>query len=118
MEIHVLSILRRKKKIPLPDLRRSIESLKEFFNHPHPLAHIDFKVGGKEIFIEKAGMYISTTRKGQAGLPGIIDRILERIVYEENELASELYLFTRPNILSSDVEQPKSRREEFLEVIS
>jgi uncharacterized protein (DUF433 family) len=108
VETHVLSILRRKKHIPLPELRLAIEYMKKYFNHPHPLAVSEFRTGGKDVFIKKAGLYISTTKGGQAALPIIIDKILDRIEYDKKEVASKLYLFTRPSILSSRSIQPKS----------
>lgn len=108
VETHVLSILRRKRNIALPKLRIAIEYMRKYLNHPHPLAVSEFRTGGKDVFIEKAGLYISTTTGGQAGLPIIIDKILDRIEYDKNEIASKLYLFTRPDILSSQRIQPKS----------
>ena len=63
IEAHVLAAIRRKHRIDMPRVRRTIGFLKKAFGSKHPLADHKFETNGVDLFVETFGrVYFSVRR--------------------------------------------------------
>src|SRR5438093_5562536 len=65
IEAHVLGAIRRKHRVNMPAVRRSIEYLKKEFGSSHPLADHKFETNGVDLFVERFGQLMSVSQGGQ-----------------------------------------------------
>jgi hypothetical protein len=71
IEAHVLAAIRRKHRVDMPAVRRTIDFLKKEFGSPHPLADHKFETNGVDLFVEHLGDLISVSQGGQASFKTI-----------------------------------------------
>lgn len=96
IELHVLSILRRQKDVPLANVRAAIEQMKSIFGTEHPLADVQTSTDCLDVYVEVFGEVLNAT-KGQFMLRPLIERYLDRI----DRLAVRFFPFTRPRVETS-----------------
>lgn len=104
IEAHVLAAIRRKHRIDMPAVRRTIEFLKREFGSPHPLADYKFETNGVDLFVEHLGDLISVSQGGQLAIRQLLEAHLRRIDRDDKGFPLRLYPFTRVN----ETEQPKN----------
>ena len=94
VESHVLVALRRRYHVPMRQILRAVDWLKETYGVGHPLAEIDLETDGKEVFIREFDHPISASRKGQLGIDAILSRYLKRIERDPENLPIRFYPLT------------------------
>ena len=65
--------------VPLKNVRKALEYIRETIPGKHPLLKHDFEVSGKEVFIQHLGDMVNATRHGQLAMRKILDQYLRRI---------------------------------------
>lgn len=94
VESHVLVALRRRYHVPMRQILKAVEWLKETRGVGHPLAEIDLETDGREVFIRELGHPVSASRKGQMGIDVILSRYLKRIERDPENLPIRFYPLT------------------------
>ena len=101
IEAHVLAAIRRKHRVDMRAVRRTIDFLKKEFGSPHPLADYKFETNGIDLFVEHFGDFISASQGGQLAVRELLKAHLRRIDRDDKGFALRLYPFTRPDKPSS-----------------
>ena len=104
VEAHVLAAIRRKHRVDMPAVRRTIYFLKKEFRSPHPLADHKFETNGVDLFIEHLGDFISASQGGQLAMRDLLKARLRRIDRDDKGFPLRLYPFTRVD----GTDQPKN----------
>jgi uncharacterized protein (DUF433 family) len=104
IEAHVLAAIRRKHRVDMPAVRRTIDFLKREFGSPHPLADHKFETDGVNLFISHYGDFISVSQGGQLAVRELLKAHLRRIDRDDKGFPLRLYPFTRVD----ETEQPKN----------
>ena len=65
IEAHVLAAIRRKHRVDMADVRRTIVFLKKEFGSKHPLADHKFETDGVDLFVEHLGEFIPHLKVGR-----------------------------------------------------
>jgi len=104
IEAHVLAAIRRKHRVDMPAVRRTIDFLKKEFGSSHPLADHKFETNGVDLFIEYLGHFISVSQGGQLAVRDLLKAHLRRIDRDDKGFPLRLYPFTRVD----ETEQPKN----------
>ena len=58
VELYVLASIRRKFKIPMPNVRTGLEYVKDKLKSKHPLAEYGFQTNGIDLFLEHSVYYL------------------------------------------------------------
>jgi uncharacterized protein (DUF433 family) len=103
-EAHVLAAIRRKHRVDMPSVRRTIAFLKKEFGSPHPLADHKFETDGVDLFISHYGDFISVSQGGQLAVRDLLKAHLRRIDRDDKGFPLRLYPFTRVD----ENDQPKN----------
>ena len=104
IEAHVLAAIRRRHRVDMPAVRRTIDFLKREFGSAHPLAHHKFETDGVNLFISHYGDFISVSQGGQLAVREFLEAHLRRIDRDDKGFPLRLYPFTRVD----ETEQPKN----------
>ena len=104
IEAHVLAAIRRKHRIDMPRVRRTIGFLKKAFGSKHPLADHKFETNGVDLFVEHLGEFISASEGGQIAVRDLLKAHLRRIERDDKGFPLRLYPFTRVD----ETNQPKN----------
>jgi len=104
IEAHVLAAIRRKHRVDMADIRRTIVFLKKEFGSKHPLADHKFETNGVDLFVEHLGEFISASEGGQIAVRDLLKAHLRRIERDDKGFPLRLYPFTRVD----EPEQPKN----------
>jgi uncharacterized protein (DUF433 family) len=104
IEAHVLAAIRRKHRVNMPAVRRSVDFLKREFGSPHPLADHKFETDGVDLFVEHLGDFVSVSQGGQLAVRDLLKAHLRRIDRDDKGFPLRLYPFTRVD----ETEQPKN----------
>src|SRR5438094_4650457 len=104
IEAHVLAASRRKHRIDMPRVRRTIGFLKQAFGSKHPLADHKFETNGVDLFVEHLGEFISASEGGQIAVRDLLKAHLRRIERDNKGFPLRLYPFTRVD----ETDQPKN----------
>jgi uncharacterized protein (DUF433 family) len=109
VEAHTLSAIRRRDRVALSKVRRSLSFLEEAFPSSHPLLDPSFETDGLDLFISRFGDLICTSQAGQLAARELMKNYLSRIDRDSAGQVRRLYLFTRrrPEI-GDEREQPKA----------
>ncbi len=78
VEAHMLRST-TERGVPLRNVRRALDYIREAIPGGHPLLVHDFEVSGKEVFIQHLGDTVNATRYGQLAMRKILDRYLKRV---------------------------------------
>jgi uncharacterized protein (DUF433 family) len=95
IEAYVLAAIRRRFQFSLPSIRDALDFLVERLGSERPLLEEDFAVHGVELFVDRLGLIINLTKRGQIEMPELIRAYLSRIQRDEAGLPRKLYVFTR-----------------------
>jgi uncharacterized protein (DUF433 family) len=95
VEAYVLTAIRRKHRIGLPTIRRSLRFLREKFGSRRPLLEETLATRGAELFVEKLGSIVNLSRQGQVEITDLIRLYLERVERDAHGLPIKLYPFTQ-----------------------
>ena len=104
IEAHVLAAIRRKHRVNMPAVRRSVDFLKNKLCSAHPLAEHKFETNGVDLFISHYGDFISVSQGGQLAVREFLQAHLRRIEWDQAGMPIRLYPFTR----IGETEQPKN----------
>lgn len=78
VEAHVLRAT-REYGVPLQNVRKALEYIRESTPGKHPLLIRTFEVAGRELFIKQLGKTVNATRHGQLAMRKILEQYLQRI---------------------------------------
>lgn len=95
VELFVLSAIRRKHGVALPQVRRALDYLGKRFPTPHPLADHQFQTNGVDLFVKKFGEYLNISRDGQIEIKQLIEARLRCVMRDDAGIPLKLYLITR-----------------------
>jgi uncharacterized protein (DUF433 family) len=95
LEAHVLVAIRRRYGVKLPKVRNALDYLRRQFRIERPLVDQTFQTDGLDLFVERYGDLINTSRDGQGAMKEIIGAYLERIERDGSGMPIKLYPFTR-----------------------
>lgn len=95
VELFVLSAIRRKHEVALPQVRRAVNYLKRKFPSQHPLADHDFQTNRVDLFVEKFGEILNISREGQLEIKELIQLHLECVERDTRGIPTKLYLLPR-----------------------
>lgn len=104
IEAHVLAAIRRKHRVDMADVRRTIVFLKKEFGSKHPLADHKFETNGVDLFVEHLGEFISASEGGQIAVRDLLKAHLRRIERDDKGFPLRLYPFTRVD----EADQPRN----------
>lgn len=91
IEAHILRVIRTIHNISLDKVRRALDYISERFNTNHPLATKQFSTDGVDLFLEEVGHLVNVSRSGQLAMKEILQQLLTRVEWDENNLATRLY---------------------------
>jgi len=94
VEAHVLRAFRKRHEIKLRHIRKALSYVQREFGWKRPLIEQEFKIQGVSLLVERLGKLVDASASGQTVMREIVDAHLERLVWEDNVVAS-LYPFTR-----------------------
>ncbi len=103
VEAHVLNATRKYHNVPLKNIRRALEYVRENLKSEHPLVDQEFETNGIDLFIEH-GCFINASKHGQIAIRDILQAYLHRIERDHAGIPIRLYPFTRKNYS----EEPKT----------
>jgi uncharacterized protein (DUF433 family) len=95
VEATVLRALRTVHAVPLADVREAIEDASHRFGIERLLIHEEFRVSGKDLFLQRYSELIHLGRSGQMVLEELLRDTLMRVKYDEDRLALSHYPLTR-----------------------
>ncbi len=95
VELFVLSAIRRRHGVALPQVRKALDYLKKSFPSPHPLADHVFQTNGVDLFAKKFGEYLNLSRDGQIEIKELIEARLRCVMRDEAGMPLKLYLSPR-----------------------
>lgn len=104
IEAHVLAAIRRKHRVDMPAVRRSIDFLRDRFGSPHPLADHQFETNGVDLFVERYGQLMSVSQGGQLAVRELLQAHLRRIERDDKGFPLRLFPFTR----AGEIDQPRN----------
>jgi len=90
VEAHMLRST-TERGVPLRNVRKALEYIRETIPGKHPLLMHDFEVSGKDVFIRHLGDTINATRYGQLAMRRILQKYLQRIVRDESGLPIKVF---------------------------
>lgn len=96
VEAYVLSSIRRVENVRFDKVRASLEFLEMNFPTEHPFVDNQFWVGRFDLYIEKAGSLICTSRHGQTVIREVVAQYLKRIDRDEKNIPVKIYPFSKP----------------------
>lgn len=94
VELFMIQAIRTQYNVPLYEIRRALDFLKNRLQIEHPLASKKLQTDGKYILIESFGHLLNASKYGQHEMPEIIQPYLDRIEWE-NDLAVKLSPFLK-----------------------
>lgn len=99
VEIHVLSAIRRVHRVPLQRVRRALDYIQEQLGQEHPLAAVEFRTNGIDLFVrwfDEADQLVNLSQSGQLAMRRVLEAYLQRVDRDMAGVASRLFPFTRP----------------------
>jgi uncharacterized protein (DUF433 family) len=90
VEAHVLLAIRKAHKIPMLEVRRVLNHVREKLPSKHPLVDYDFATKGKHLFIQQITATVDLSAGDQVIIHEILDRYLKRIHRTQSGVAMRL----------------------------
>lgn len=90
VEAHILRATRQ-HGVPLQNVRKALEYIRETIPGRHPLLVRTFEVSGKELFIQHLGRTVNATRHGQLAMRKILKEYLQRIERDPRGLPLRIF---------------------------
>lgn len=102
VELHVLAILRRERRVSLGDVRKALNALKHKLDERHPLLSKKLLTDdNRRIFVEIFGKLVNVSQAGQVEMREVVDQYLARIVRDTHGIPIRLFPFTTTNASES-----------------
>ena len=99
LECHTLSSLRRRHNISVPNIRRALNTLADYYpDSPHPLLNQNFQTDGISLFIERLDSLVNISRGGQTAMRELMVVHLQRIEHDSAGLPVKLFPFIRNDV--------------------
>ncbi len=95
VELHVLSAVRRKHRISMPNLRRALEYVERELGLERPLASRRFQTDGVDLFVDHYGHLINASEQGQMAMKVVLGDALVRIEWDRTGRPMRLFPYTR-----------------------
>lgn len=95
VEIYVLRSLRVEHRYPLASIREAMTMAREEYDIDRLLLHERFRVGGKELFLDRWDHFVSLTPTRQLAFREILEGYLARIQYDREGWTFEFSPFVR-----------------------
>jgi uncharacterized protein (DUF433 family) len=90
VEAHMLRST-TERGVPLVNVRKALEYIRETIPGKHPLLMHDFEVSGKDVFIRHLGHTVNATRYGQLAMRKVLDQYLKRIERDAHGLPLRIF---------------------------
>lgn len=90
VEAHILRAT-REHGVPLQNVRKALEYIRETIPAKHPLLARTFEVSGKDLFIQQLGQTVNATRYGQLAMRKILKQYLRRIERDARGLPLRIF---------------------------
>lgn len=106
VELHVLAVLRREKRVSLGDVRKAMAALERQLGEAHPLLSSKLLADeNRRLFIEILGRFVNVSDDGQVEMRAVIERYLSRIERDNHGIPVRLFPFTtaRPSEMARAV---------------
>jgi uncharacterized protein (DUF433 family) len=95
VEMHVLAVLRREKRVSLGDVRKVITELRKDVDEPHPLLSKKLLADeNRRVFVERVGRIINMSADGQVEMRAVVEQHLARIDRDDRGIPVRLFPFT------------------------
>lgn len=94
VELFMIQAIRTQYEVPLHEIRRALDFLKNRLNIEHPLASRKLQTDGKYILVESLGHLLNASKYGQHEMADVIQPYLDRIEWDD-DLAVKLAPFLR-----------------------
>lgn len=91
VEVHVLSALRQKHRVPMVAIREGIRYAEREMQIAHPLLRDELRAGLGEMFFDTIFGYVNLSRSGQYAIRKIVEIYLERVERDMSQLPMRLY---------------------------
>lgn len=109
LECHTLSSLRKRHNISVPNIRRALNTLADYYpDSSHPLLNQDFQTDGISLFIERLDNLVNISRGGQIAMRELMVVHLQRIQHDSHGLPVKLFPFIR-NDVSAEILKSEPR---------
>src|SRR6059058_860345 len=82
IEAHVLAAIRRRHRVDMPAVRRTIAFLQKEFGSKHPLTDHKFETNGVDLFVERYGELMSVSQGGQLAVRQLLQAHLRRVEWD------------------------------------
>jgi uncharacterized protein (DUF433 family) len=99
VEAHVLSAFRRDFRIDLKKIRSALRYVRAEFGWQHPLIEQRFETDGAALFVQRLGMLVDASARGQIVM-NVIRPYFRRLEFDRDSVV-RLYPFTRSTIEDS-----------------
>jgi uncharacterized protein (DUF433 family) len=88
LEVEVLSVMRRREGITMQRIRRALDHVGRGLGIERPLIRQEFLTDGVDLFLERGGLLVNVSARGQRDLRTALDAALRRVRYDQRGLAS------------------------------
>jgi uncharacterized protein (DUF433 family) len=99
-ELHLLSVIRRRHRVKLPQVRKAVDFMSERLGEARPLLSRRFRTNGVDLFVEHADELLNVSRHGQQALREDFERALSRVDYDPSGVAVRLFPYIAPHSAS------------------
>ena len=97
VEAHMLRVIRTVHNVPLDKVRKALDYISKELKTEHPLVEKQFRTDGVDLFIEQFKYLVNASRSGQLVMKQVLNNLLNRIEWDERNIAARLFPFTEPN---------------------
>ncbi len=98
VELHVLSAVRRRHRISMPNVRGALDYVQNELQLSRPLADKRFQTNGVDLFVEHYGDLINASRQGQLAMKEVLGAALVGIEWNNAGQPVRLFPYTRKEI--------------------
>jgi uncharacterized protein (DUF433 family) len=108
VELHVLSAMRRRFRISMPDVRHALDYVEKQLRLARPLASKRFLTDGVRLFVDHYGSLLDVTQDGQTAMRELLSDALVRVEWDSSGSPIRLFPYTRkepgdaPNLIVID----------------
>ena len=95
VELHVLSAMRRKHRISMPNVRGALDYVQSELDLARPLTSWRFQTDGAGLFVEHYGQLVNASKQGQMAMREWLGAALVRIEWDDTGRPVRLFPYTR-----------------------
>lgn len=94
-ELHLLSVIRRRHRVQLPQVRKAVAYMQKQLGEKRPLLSARLRTNGVDLFVESAGQLLNVSKQGQQALREDFERALGRVDFNPRGVAVRLFPYTQ-----------------------